>query len=618
MTVATSAGAAGRYPVAVPVDTAPIVNPAPTVNTVPTQSTAPSGHPDMDVLLRAHRVHHRSVDARALRRAYRVAHRAHAGQMRKSGEPYITHPLAVACILADLGSDTTTLIAALLHDTVEDTHYTLEQLSKDFGPDVAHLVDGVTKLDKVHFGGIAEAETTRKMILAAGRDVRVFVIKLADRLHNMRTLGAKSVASRRRIATVTRNILVPLAGRLGVQMIKRELEDLVLASLEPETYALIHREVTAREPRRLAYVTGLQAVLAAALRDDSISARILDRPRHYTSIAERLMAGQAQAEPGIGQPNIDLCDDPRVVIVVSGDAYECYAALGVVHGTWRPIPGRFADFIATPKFNLYKSLHTTVLGPEHRPVDILIRTEEMHLIGEAGIAARCKATAPTQRRRIGSLGSRSAKRASAAVGQAWQEETAELDWLQRMLDWQCEASAEKFLESLRFDLADREMSVFTTAGESLSLPVGSTPVDVAYALGSVTGDRCIGARVNGQLASLSSPLAEGDVVEVLTSQYGGPELQWLEFVRSSRAHVQIQQWFAGREVANLKARRVGKRAIVEAMVAAERVLMYEQPLVAVASVLGFADVDALYAAVAEGRVPATDVVKRIIAMVDGV
>ncbi len=616
MAVMTSLGVA--------VDTAPAAGAVPTVDVLRAQpeplqpsSQQPSSlQPDIDTLLRAHRVHSRSADAQALRRAYRVAHRAHHGQLRKSGEPYITHPLAVACILADLGSDTTTLIAALLHDTVEDTHYTLGQLSKDFGSDVAHLVDGVTKLDKVHFGGIAEAETIRKMILAAGRDIRVFVIKLADRLHNMRTLGAKSVASRRRIATVTRDILVPLAGRLGVQLIKRELEDLVLASLEPETYALIHREVTARAPQRLAYVTGLQTELAAALRRDSISAGVLDRPRHYASIAERLVVRPDQSSRPAG-PHIDLHDDPRVIIVVSGGAYECYAALGVVHGMWRPVPGRFVDFIATPKFNLYKSLHTAVIGPEHRPVDILIRTEEMHRIAEVGIAAQCREAVPTQRRRIVGLGSRSAQHASEAAGQSWQSDMVELDWLQRMLDWQGEASSEKFLESLRFDLADQEMSVFTSAGKSLSLPVESTPVDVAYALGPDIGDRCIGARVNGQLAPLSSPLAEGNVVEVLTSQYAGPDREWLDFVRSSRAHVQIQQWFAGREVATLKARRAGKRAVVEAMVAAERVLMYEQPLVAVAGVLGFADVDALYAAVAENKLSATDVVQRIIAMVDG-
>ncbi len=562
-------------------------------------------------LLRAHRVHHPRADTRAIRRAYRVAHRAHEGQTRKSGEPYITHPLAVALILAELGMDTTTLIAALLHDTVEDTPYTLGQLSHDFGTDVAHLVDGVTKLDKVRFGGIAEAETVRKLLLAAGRDVRVFVIKLADRLHNMRTLGAKSAASRRRIATVTRDILIPLAGRLGVQAIKRELEDLVLAALEPETYATIQREVAARESPRRAYMAQLVAQLADALRTDSISARILDRPRHYTSIAERIMVSEEASGPVRA-----LHDDPRVVLVVSGNSDECYAALGVVHGTWRPVAGRFKDFIATPKFNLYKSLHTTVLGPEHRPVDILIRTEHMHLIGEAGIAARCRPPNRGQGRIALALRPRSARRTSEAATQTWLGETAELDWLQQMLDWQHQTSADQFLESLQFDLADHEISIFTTDGQSLTLPVRSTPVDVAYALGSESGDQCIGARVNGQLAPLSAPLAAGDVVEVLTSQYGGPEREWLEFVRSSRAHVQIQQWFAEHEVATLKARRLGKRVIVEAMVAAERVLMYEQPLVAVASVLGLSDVDALYVAVYEGKISAPDVVERLIAMVD--
>ncbi|NUS71916.1 MAG: bifunctional (p)ppGpp synthetase/guanosine-3',5'-bis(diphosphate) 3'-pyrophosphohydrolase [Corynebacteriales bacterium] len=552
----------------------------------------------VEELIKVHRRKHRRTNPSLIRHAYRVADQAHSGQMRKSGEPYITHPLAVATILAQLGLDATTLTAALLHDTVEDTTYTLEQLRNDFGDEVAHLVDGVTKLEKVHFGGIAEAETTRKMILAAARDVRVLLIKLADRLHNMRTLGHKKRASQVRIATVTRDILVPLAGRLGVQVIKRELEDLVLAALDPEAHASIDAMANERESQRRQYVGAVMRQVSQELRDERLTVRVIDRPRHYTSIYERQRAA--------GMPNY-LCDNPRVVIVVQGDNADCYAALGVIHTKWRPVPGRFKDFIAVPKYNLYKSLHTTVFGPDRKPVDVLIRTEEMHEIAEYGIAARHH--------------NRSAHHAGGECDGCWAGESAELDWLQRLLEWQHEAESGAFLESLRYDLSDHEILVFTLDGEAISLPSDATPVDFAYALDTQLGDRCIGVRVNGNLMALSAPLADGDVVEILSSPsaYTGPEREWLETARSPRAQLQIRRWFSDEEKtadvsdAELKA---GKSSIEAALARRGRLLLYDRPLIAVARVFGFTNVDELYAGISEGSIDADDVVARLINMID--
>ncbi len=564
------------------------------------QAAMGSQGPSVENLVQLHRLSHPRANMRQLRGAFVAADRAHQGQTRKSGEPYITHPLAVAEILAELGMDTVTLIAALLHDTVEDTHYTLGQIRNEFGDDVAHLVDGVTKLDKVHFGKTVEVETTRKMILAASRDVRVLVIKLADRLHNMRTLGAKSRASQMRIAQVTREILVPLAGRLGVQMIKRELEDLALAALDPELYAQIECGVAAQRSRRRAFVATLRGYLSPWLRAEKIRAQILDRPRHYMSIYERHASVKAA--------HADFRDDPRIVLVVDGDVADCYAALGVVHSHWRPIPGRFKDFIAVPKFNLYKSLHTTVLGPENQLVDVMIRTREMHRVAEYGIADRCRVSRVS--------------RASngECESSAWSDDSVELEWLRRLLEWQHEAESDLLLESLRYDLSDHEVTVFTAQGHPVSLPHDSTPVDLAYGVDTMLGDRCVGARVNGQLAPLSCPLADGDVVEILVSPsgYAGPERAWLEFARSSRARLRILRWFEGHDpVSEEHTHKAGKRAIAEALFARERLLMHEQPLIVVARAMGLSDAGALYRAVAQGSIAAEAVVDRAIGLVDG-
>ncbi|MGH3727975.1 MAG: RelA/SpoT family protein [Micromonosporaceae bacterium] len=552
-------------------------------------------HSPFEALVRAHRSVHPKPDLPLLHRAHEVAHGLHDGQVRRSGEPYISHPVAVARILAEIGMDTTTLVAALLHDTVEDTTYTLEQLRGDFGESVGHLVDGVTKLDTVFFGESAEVETIRKMIIAAGRDVRVLVIKLADRLHNMRTLTFKSRPSQLRTAKATRDVLVPLADRLGIHVFKRELEDLVLATLEPEAYARIDAYLTQREDPRtlLDEVTGR---MREQLRTSRVHSTISDRPRHHWSIFTEM-----QNSP-VPEPR----DLPRLVIQVNGPPTDCYAALGAVHAVYRPAPGRFKDFIATPKFNLYQSLHTTVIGPGREPIEVMIRTEEMHRTAEYGIVATYRGKD---------------SRAATSRGQ-------ELDWLHRLLDWQSEAiDSSDFLSSLRCDLSYGQIQVFTTRGDQLMLPSGATPVDVAYALATSTGDRLIGAYVNGRLAPVTAMLDDGDVVEIITAggaDYPGPSKEWLHATRSATAQLQINQWFAnrdgdgGRRESAVITQKIasGRQAVGRALRRRERTLATDTPLIAYAQTLGYPDAEAVYVAVTDGRLSAEEVAEELIASVD--
>ena len=412
-------------------------------------------------LVSAHVEQHPRPDVPTLERAYAVAEEQHRGQRRKSGEPFITHPLAVATILANLGLDTTTLVAALLHDTVEDTRYTLTRTQQDFGLEVAHLVDGVTKLDRVRFGADAEAETIRKMIVAGGRDLRVLVIKLADRLHNMRTLRYQPADKQQRIARATQDVLVPLADRLGIHVLKRELEGLCFAVLQPAEAAAAARLDRDRRKHRAQLAATVAAELAPDLRVARIPAQVTERPRHlYSAYRTSRERGGSGAE---------LLDAARVLVLApDGAPGDCYAALGLVHGRWRPVPGRFRDYIAVPKFNLYQSLHTTVLGPGGEPVDVLIRTESMHRVAEHGVAAHLQAAD-----RPGAFG---------AGGR-------DIEWLRRLLAWQSEvADAGEFIRTLRDDLGGgREVLVFTAGGDAVPLPAGATPVDLAYALGGSIG-----------------------------------------------------------------------------------------------------------------------------------
>ena len=550
-------------------------------------------------LTRTHRHIHPSADASVLRRSYAVAENMHRGQFRKSGDPYITHPLAVAQICAELGMDTTTLVAALLHDTVEDTSYTLETLHGDFGPEVTHLVDGVTKFDKAFYGKVAEAETIRKMIVAAGKDVRVLVIKIADRLHNMRTLDARSPASRARIATATLDVLVPLCDRLGIQALKRDLDDVVLYHLEPESFARIDEHVRNR-PGWSEYLEDVRVKAQGALRRSRVDAKVAPRPRHYYSIWKDTVAG-GHAVP------LDL---PRIVVIVDGPETDCYAALGAIHGQWRPVAGRFKDFIASPKNNLYRSLHTTVTGPEGRLVEVLIRTVSMHRCAEYGVATGYRYPKSTE--------------GPEAPG------ADQLTWLKRVLDWQQDTTdAGQFLASLRCDLAEGQIQVFAH-GNTFDLPAGSTPVDLAYEVSADKGDQTLAATINGRLAPLSSPLRDGDVVEIFTETDGhvavdpaaaprGPRKEWLGFVKSTQAQMQINRYFAEENSPGISIAdkvRLGRATIGLTLRKHDRGLASEVPLRRLAEELGYPDLETMLVAVTERNLEPDQVVEQLIALVD--
>ena len=543
-------------------------------------------------LLQALEVNHPRSDTGLVLRAYRVAHRAHEGQTRKSGDPYITHPVAVATILAEIGMTPTTLAAALLHDTVEDTDYSLDQLREDFGSEIAVMVDGVTKLDKIEYGAAAQSETVRKMIVAMSRDIRVLVIKLADRLHNARTWKYVPAASSGRKAKETLEIFATLAHRLGMNTIKWELEDLSFQVLYPKVYEEIVRLVAERAPEREKFLGVVSKELGDELTASGIDGSISGRPKHYYSIYQKMVVR--------GHEFADIYDLVGVRVLVE-TVRECYAVLGIVHARWSPIAGRFKDYIAMPKFNMYQSLHTTVIGPDGRPVEIQVRTREMDRRAEFGVAAHYK-----YKDRGGvSAGGRTAK-----VG-----DTGTVDdvaWLRQLLDWQKEVSdPEEFLDSLRYEVNSQEVYAFTPKGDIIALPAGSTPVDFAYAVHTEVGHRTMGARVNGRLVALESELSNGDVVEVFTSkdESAGPSRDWLAFVRSPRARSKIRQWFSKerREEAVESGREKLARAMRRHSLSAER-LMSAEGLLTVAEQMNLADVSAVYAAIGNGTTSAAHVV----------
>ena len=549
----------------------------------------------LEPLAAVHRELHPKADLALLQHAYDVAEEAHRDQRRKSGDPYITHPLAVATILGELGMDTITLVAALLHDTVEDTSYSLKNLHDDFGEEVARLVDGVTKLDKVQLGSAAEAETIRKMVIAMARDPRVLVIKLADRLHNMRTMRFLPPEKQAKKARETLEVLAPLAHRLGMATVKWELEDLAFAILQPKKYDEIVRLVATRAPSRDTYLHKVTYELTSHLEASRINAKVEGRQKHYYSINQKMIVR--------GRDFDDINDLVGVRILVD-DVRDCYAAMGVVHALWQPMPGRFKDYVAQPRFGVYQSLHTTVIGPDGKPLEVQIRTHEMHRTAEYGIAAhwRYKETRGTH------------------DGQA--VEVDEMAWMRQLLDWQREAADPgEFLEALRYDLAAREIFVFTPKGDVITLPAGSTPVDFAYAVHTEVGHRCIGARLNGRLVALERKLDNGDVVEIFTSKAegAGPTRDWLAFAASPRARAKIKQWFAKER--KEEAIEAGKDAIAKEV---RRVGLPMQRLVsadsmaALARELRYAEVSALYAAVGEGHASARHVVQRLVALLGGV
>ncbi|MER7503130.1 bifunctional (p)ppGpp synthetase/guanosine-3',5'-bis(diphosphate) 3'-pyrophosphohydrolase [Nonomuraea pusilla] len=553
-------------------------------------------NPVLEPLFRTVRATHPKADLRLIERAYDMAAHHHRDQKRKSGDPYITHPLAVATILAELGTDDETLCAALLHDTVEDTAYSLDELRNDFGDTIASLVDGVTKLDKVKFGDAAQAETVRKMVVAMSRDIRVLVIKLADRLHNMRTMRYLPEHKRHQKSRETLEIFAPLAHRLGMNTIKWELEDLAFAMLYPKRYDEIARMVSERAPRRDLFLQEVIEKVSGDLRDAKIRAVVKGRPKHYYSVYQKMIARDVAFD--------DIYDLVGIRVLVD-TVRDCYAALGTIHARWNPVPGRFKDYIAMPKFNMYQSLHTTVIGPEGKPVELQIRTHAMHHRAEYGVAAHWK-----YKEEVG----------TAAQGKV--KPGNDMAWLRQLLDWQKETSDPgEFLESLRFDLSVSEVYVFTPKGQVIALPEGATPVDFAYAVHTEVGHRCIGARVNGRLVPLESRLGNGDTVEIFTSKSpdAGPSRDWLKFVKSGRARNKIRQWFSKerRETAI----EAGKEAIGRAMrkqgLPLQR-LMSGETLLALARDLHYADVSALYAAVGEGHIAAQTVVQKLVASIGGV
>ncbi len=556
----------------------------------------PQGTPALDPLFHVIRANHPKADLALIERAYRTAERLHAGQQRKSGDAYITHPLAVTTILAELGMNEPTLCAALLHDTVEDTEYTLSQLTRDFGEEVALLVDGCTKLDKVTYGESAKSETIRKMIVAMSRDIRVLVIKLADRLHNMRTLHYLRPDKQSRIASETLEIFAPLAHRLGMNAIKWELEDLSFATMHPKVYDEVVRLVAEAAPSRDEYLRRVIDLVQTDLRAARIRATVTGRPKHYYSIYQKMVVR--------GRDFQDIYDLVGLRVLVEENR-DCYAALGVLHVRWNPLPGRFKDYIAMPKFNMYQSLHTTVLGPEGRPVELQIRTEEMHRRAEYGVAAHWKYK----------------EGKGLPVPAKGGEDAGDLVWVRQLLDWQREtADPGEFLDSLRFEINSTEVYAFTPKGDVISLPQGSTPVDFAYAIHTEVGHKTIGARVNGRLVPLESALGNGDVVEIFVSksQNAGPSRDWLSFVKSPRARNKIRHFFTRerREESIENGKEALARQLRKAGLPLQRLLTLEH-LTAVAGYFKFTDVSTLYAAVGEGTVGAQAVLNRLITVEGG-
>lgn len=553
--------------------------------------------PEIEPLVRALRANHPKADVSLIERAYATAEKAHRGQMRKSGEPYITHPVAVATILAEVGMTSPTLAAALLHDTVEDTDYSLEQLTADFGPAIAQLVDGVTKLDKIRYGERAQSETLRKMIIAMSRDIRVLLIKLADRLHNARTWRFVPVESAKKKARETLEIYAPLAHRLGMNMIKWELEERSFKILYPEIYEEIDHLVAERAPERDLYLREVISQIEEDLRRSGTQGTVTGRPKNHYSIYQKMI---------VRNKAFDEIFDLVAVRVLVETVRDCYAVLGALHGRWNPIPGRFKDYIAMPKFNFYQSLHTTVIGPGGKPVEIQIRTYEMHEHAEHGVAAHWKYK---QNPNANSLDS---DRMSA---------DEQMNWLRALVDMERETGdPEEFLDSLRYEISGDEVYVFTPKGEVVVLPRGATPVDFAYSVHTEVGNRTVGAKVNGRLVPLNTRLDSGQTVEVVTSKSdkAGPSRDWLAFVASPRARSKIKAWFSRER--KEEAVEAGKESIARVMrkqnLPLQR-LMNHDSVLSVATSLGYPDISGLYAAVGDGHISAQNIVSKLVENLGG-
>jgi len=523
---------------------------------------------------------HPEADEEPIRRAYAVAKKAHAGQFRQTGDPYISHPIAVAQILADYGLDPQTIAAALMHDVVEDTSVTLEDLEADFGSEIAMLIDGVTKLDRIKTSTWEErqAGTIRKMAVAMAKDIRVLLIKLADRTHNMRTVAPLPEEKRRRVAAETLDVYAPLAHRLGVQEIKHELEERSFAELHPKRRAQLEQQVRLRAPEREDYLTKVMAEVKAVLEEAAIEAEVTGRPKHLYSIYRKMV------DSGLEFNEIHDLIGIRIIVPQMRD---CYAVLGVIHTMWAPIQGRFKDYIAMPKFNLYKSLHTTVVGPDGKPLEVQIRTPEMDEQAEVGIAAHWR------------------------YKEGGTEDdlplVADILFLQETT-----ADPAEFFDALKLDLYQDEVFALTPRGEVLTLSKDATPVDFAYRVHTDVGHRCVGAKVNGRLVPLSTKLESGDIVEIMTSKSedAHPSRDWLDFVTSSRAAAKIRQWFSKERKQHALAE--GREAVTKELRRASlSVSSRDEVFAEVSEELGFSEVDQLYRSVGDGRVSAKTVVGRL-------
>jgi GTP pyrophosphokinase len=552
------------------------------------RSAEPETREGIEGLLRTVKGYNAKADLKEIERAYRFAAEHHDGQKRLSGEDFVEHPLAVAQILADLGLDTTTLQAALLHDTVEDTEVSVEELDVEFGPEVSRIVDGLTKLDALSFRSREheQAENVRKMIVAMAGDIRVLLIKLADRLHNMRTLSALPPDKQRRIATATLEIYAPLAHRLGVQQVKWELEDLSFKMLHPGPYREIASLVEKRRGERQQYVEGVLQAARTRLREGGVKAEVDGRPKHLYSIYEKMVIG--------GKEFNEIYDLAGIRVRVDS-LRDVYAALGAIHSLWKPVPGRFKDYVAMPKSNMYQSLHTTVVGPQGKPIEVQIRTKDMHRTAEFGIAAHWRYKE-----------GRDGKKA---------KEAADLAWLGQMLDWLKDmADPREFMEGLKIDLYGGQVFCFTPKGDVMNLPSGATPVDFAYAIHTEVGHRTIGAKVNGKLVPLDYELRTGDTVDILTSkaQGEGPSQDWLRWVKTPRARNKIRQWFSRerREDAMEEGREQLQRLMRKQNVPFKR-LATEDALVQLSEEMKFPSLESLYVAIGEGQVSPQSIVARL-------
>jgi len=519
-------------------------------------------------------------------RAYVFAAKAHKGQERVSGEPYLSHPLQVCYILTELRMDTATIAAGLLHDVVEDTHATLEELREHFGEEITHLVDGVTKLSRIPFSTReeAQAENIRKMVLAMSKDIRVILIKLADRLHNMRTLDPLPEGKRHLISRETLDIYAPLAHRLGIYWVKAELEDLALRHVDAEAYADLVTRIARKRQEREGDINRVVQMLTEKLAEVDIRAQISGRPKHFYSIYKKMQEQKKE---------FDEIYDLTAIRVITGSLKDCYGALGVIHTLWKPISHRFKDFIAVPKSNGYQSLHTTVIGPQGDPFEIQIRTWEMHRVAEEGIAAHWK----------------------YKEGRTTVDPTdTSFVWLRQILEWQRELKDSKeFLNTLKLDLFPDEVYTFTPRGDVKAFPKGATPVDFAFAIHSEVGTRCVGAKVNGRLVPLRTELQNGDIVEILTSPTHTPSKDWLKIVKTPRARGKIRQWIKneerarsvsfGRDLLEKEIRRLGKSPAQ---------LLKPETLAAILERYGLGTEEEFFAAVGYGKVPPRQAVARLL------